>query len=57
MWLAASWSQQQEIALQTHHVDSTLNRRGNDRFHVASTRNPRGVFVGWDHVSLFVESK
>ena len=32
--------------LQTHHVDSTLKRRGNDRFHVISTRNPRGVFVG-----------
>ena len=23
--------------LQTHHVDSTLKRRGNDRFHVVST--------------------
>ena len=32
--------------LQTHHVDSTLKRRGNDRFHVVSTWNPRGVFVG-----------
>ena len=31
--------------LQTHHVDSTLKRRGNDRFHVVSTWNPRGVFV------------
>ena len=33
-------------ALQTHHVDSTLKRCGNDRFHVVSTWNPRGVFVG-----------
>ena len=31
---------------QTQHVDSTLKRRGNDRFHVVSTWNPRGVFVG-----------
>ena len=34
------------ISQQTHHVDSTLKRRGNDRFHVVSTWNPRGVFVG-----------
>ena len=33
-------------SLQTHHLDSTLKRRGNDRFHVVSTWNPRGVFVG-----------
>ena len=32
--------------LQTHHVDSTLKRREKDRFHVVSTWNPRGVFVG-----------
>ena len=32
--------------LQTLHVDSTLKRRGNGRFHVVSTWNPRGVFVG-----------
>ena len=32
--------------LQTHHVDSTLKRRGSDRFQVVSTWNPRGVFVG-----------
>ena len=32
--------------LQTHHVASTLKRRGNDRFHVVSTWIPRGVFVG-----------
>ena len=31
--------------LQTHHVDSTLKRHGNGRFHVVSTWNPRGVFV------------
>ena len=35
-----------QVTLQTHHVDSTLTRRGNDRFHVVSTWNPRGVFVG-----------
>ena len=34
-------------ALQTHHVDFTLKRRGNSRFHVVSTWNPRGVFVEW----------
>ena len=34
-------------SLQTHHVDSTLKRRGNDRFRVVSTWNPRGVFVGF----------
>ena len=33
-------------SLQTHHVDSTLKRRGSGRFHVVSTWNPRGVFVG-----------
>ena len=33
-------------SLQTHHVDSTLKRRGNGRFRVVSTWNPRGVFVG-----------
>ena len=35
-----------QVALQTHHVDYTLTRRGNDRFHVVSTWNPLGVFVG-----------
>ena len=34
------------ICLQTHHVGSTLKRRGNDRFYIVSTRNPRGVLVG-----------
>ena len=37
---------QLETSLQTHHVDSTLKRRGNGRLHVVSTWNPRGVFVG-----------
>ena len=32
--------------LQKHHVDSTLKRRGNGHFHVVSSWNPRGVFVG-----------
>ena len=32
--------------LQTHHVYSTLKRRGNGRIHVVSTWNTRGVFVG-----------
>ena len=32
--------------LQTHRVDSTLKRRGNDRFLIVSTWNPRGVFTG-----------
>ena len=27
-------------------MDSTLKRRGNERFHVVSTWNPRGMFVG-----------
>ena len=33
----------------THHVYSTLKRRGNDRFHLVSTWNARGVFVGFIH--------
>ena len=32
-------------APQTHDVYSTLKRRGNDRFHIVSTRNTRGMFV------------
>ena len=31
----------QSATLQTHRVDSTLKRRGNDRFHLISTWNPR----------------
>ena len=38
------------LTLQTHHVDSTLKQRGNDRFHVVSTWNPRGVFVGYERI-------
>ena len=38
-------------SLQTHHVDSMLKRRGNGRFHVVSTWNPRGAFVGVLHKS------
>ena len=34
------------IYLQTHHVYSTLNRRGSSRFHVVSTWNTRDAFVG-----------
>ena len=37
----------EEDSLQIHHVDSTLKQRGNGRFHVVSTWNPRGVFVGF----------
>ena len=37
---------QRASALQTHQVYSMLKRRGNDRFHVVSTFNSRGVFVG-----------
>ena len=33
------------FSLQTHHVDSTLKRRGNGRFHVVSMWNPHVVFV------------
>ena len=33
------------LTLKTHHVCSTLKRRGNKRFHVAPTWNTRGVFV------------
>ena len=40
---------------QTHHVDSTLKRRGNGRFHVASTQNPRGVFVAIIAFSFRIE--
>ena len=35
-----------EVTLQTHHEYSTLKRRENDRFHVDSKWNTRGVFVG-----------
>ena len=35
-----------ENSIQTQHVYATLKRRGNDRFHVVSTWNTRGVLVG-----------
>ena len=35
---------QKPSTLETHHVYSRLKRRENDRFHVASTWNTRGVF-------------
>ena len=47
---------QLEASLQTHHVDSTLKRCGNYRFHVVSTCNPRGVFVGMVDLSDFSSS-
>ena len=39
-------------SLQTHHVYSTLKRCGNDCFHVVSTWNTRGVFVGFWSIKL-----
>ena len=36
-----------DTSLQTHHMDSTLKRRGNGRVHVVSMWNPLGVFVGF----------
>ena len=36
------------------HVYSTLERRGNDRFHVVSTWNPHGVFVGLQVTSSLI---
>ena len=38
--------EEQQSALQTHHVYSKLKRRGNSCFHVVSTWNTRGVFIG-----------
>ena len=35
-----------KATLQTQQVYSTLKRRGNGRFHVVSTWNPRDVFIG-----------
>ena len=34
------------VPLQTHHMYSTLKRLGNNRFHVVSTWNTCGVFIG-----------
>ena len=39
-------AQLSDLSLQTHHVYSTLKRRGNGRFRVASTWNTCGVFEG-----------
>ena len=41
---AKSWTA--DHSLRTHHVGSMLKRRGNSHFHVVSTWNPGGVFVG-----------
>ena len=41
-----SYTDSIQFPLQTIHVNSTLKRRGNGRFYVFSTWNPRGVFVG-----------
>ena len=38
--------------VETRNVDSTLKPRGNGRFFVVSTWNPRGVFVGSELVCL-----
>ena len=34
-----------KLSLETHHVNSTLKRRGNERFHVVSKWNTRSVLV------------
>ena len=47
-------SNQQLIhTLQTNHVYSTLKQRGNDRFHVVSTWNTRGVFAGYEPIETY----
>ena len=40
---------------QTHHVCSTLKQRENGRFHVVSTWNKRGVFLGLMVSRTYVE--
>lgn len=45
-WLKFISKNKKEPYKHTHHVNSTLKRRGNDCFHVVSTWNTRGVFVG-----------
>ena len=45
----------QTITLQTHHVYSMLKGRGNGRFHIVSTWNTRGVFVGLAQRKLRIE--
>ena len=41
------WKKRLLVALQIRHVYATFKRRGNNRFHVVSTWNTRGVFVGY----------
>ena len=49
---ARSWpGTLQEQSLQTHHVYSTLKQHGNALFHIVSTWNTRGVFVGMPRVA------
>ena len=48
-------NQKFEKYMQTLHVYSTLKRRGNERFHVVSTWNKRGVFVGTLAITLLTE--
>ena len=48
-------NQKFEKYMQTLHVYSTLKRRGNERFHVVSTWNTRGVFVGTLAITLLTE--
>ena len=43
--IMAGVSSSGKTALQTHHVDSTLKQRGNGRFNVVSTWNPRDLFT------------
>ena len=43
---SSSWTTKLKPSLQTLHVYSTLKRRGKGLFHVISTWNTRGVFVG-----------
>ena len=40
---------EEQSTLQRHHVYSSFKLRGNDRFHVVSTWNIRGVFVAQLH--------
>ena len=41
-----------KLSLQRHYVYSMLKRRENNRFHVVSTWNTRGVFAGLILVKL-----
>ena len=46
--------QQAPATLQTHHMCSTLKRRGNDRFHVVPRWIKRGMFI-WNIQNLVME--